>query len=45
LGGDNAKFEKAFDKMMKKKSKFALIIGEDLYFHPKANNLAKLIAV
>jgi len=45
LGGDTAKFEKAFDKMMKKKEKFSLIVGEDLYFHEKAENLAKLIAV
>ena len=45
LGGDTAKFEKAFEKMMKKKDTFALMIGEDLYFHEKAENLAKLIAV
>ena len=45
LGGDTAKFEKAFDKMMKKKEKFSLMVGEDFYFHKKAENLAKLIAV
>lgn len=45
LGGDSAKFEKSFDKMMKKKEKFSLIVGEDLYFHQKAENIAKLIAV
>ncbi len=45
LGGDTAKFEKGFDKMMKKKETFSLMVGEDLYFHEKAENLAKLIAV
>ena len=45
LGGDSAAFEKGFDKMMKKKESFSLMIGEDLYFHEKAENLAKLIAV
>ena len=45
LGGDSAKFEKGFDKMMKKKETFSLMVGEDLYFHEKAENIAKLIAV
>jgi len=45
LGGDTAKFEKSLTKMLKKKESFALMVGEDLYFHPKAENLAKLIAV
>lgn len=45
LGGDAEKFGDAFDKMMKKKERFSLIVGEDLYFHEKAENLAKLIAV
>jgi len=45
LGGDDAKFEIAFKKMIKKKEKFALIIGEDLYFHKRAENIAKLIAI
>ncbi len=45
LGGDSDKFEKSFAKMMKKKTDFSLIVGEDLYFHEKAENLAKLIAV
>jgi len=45
LGGDGAKFEKSFEKMMKKKKSFSLMVGEDLYFHEKAENLAKLIAV
>ena len=45
LGGDSAKFGASFTKMMKKKESFSLIIGEDLYFHEKAENIAKLIAV
>ncbi len=45
LGKDASAFSKSFDKMMKKKESFSLIIGEDLYFHPKAENIAKLIAV
>ena len=45
LGGDTAKFEKGFEKMMKKKESFSLMVGEDLYFHEKAENIAKLIAV
>ncbi len=44
LGGDS-KFEASFAKMMKKKEKFSLIVGEDLYFHPKAKNIVKLIAI
>ena len=45
LGGDSAKFAKGFDKMMKKKESFSLMVGEDLYFHENAENIAKLIAV
>jgi NADH-quinone oxidoreductase subunit G len=37
-------FESSFEKMMKKKEKFSLIVGEDLYFHEKSENVAKLIA-
>ncbi len=44
LGGDS-KFEASFTKMMKKKEKFSLIVGEDLYFHSKAKNIVKLIAI
>jgi NADH-quinone oxidoreductase subunit G len=43
LGKDSAKFDKAFTKMMKKKESFALIVGEDLYFHKRAKNIANLI--
>jgi NADH-quinone oxidoreductase subunit G len=45
LGVDAEAFEKSLDKMMKKKESFSLMVGEDLYFHEKAENLAKLIAV
>lgn len=45
LGGDTDAFGKAFDKMINKKEHFSLMVGEDLYFHEKAENLAKLIAV
>lgn len=45
LGGDVTKFNATFTKMMKKKESFSLMVGEDLYFHEKAENLARLIAV
>jgi NADH-quinone oxidoreductase subunit G len=45
LGGDSAKFDDVFAKMMNKKESFSLMVGEDLYFHEKAENLAKLVAL
>jgi len=45
LGGDVENFEETLDKIMKKKESFALIVGEDFYFHPKAKNLANLVAL
>jgi NADH-quinone oxidoreductase subunit G len=45
LGKDSEKFDAAFEKMMKKKEAFSLMVGEDLYFHEKAENLAKLVAL
>ncbi len=42
-GSDN--FAETFEKMMKKKENFSLIIGEDLYFHPRARNLSRLVAL
>jgi NADH-quinone oxidoreductase subunit G len=36
---------KGFDKMMKKKERFTLMVGEDYYYHDRADNLAKLIAL
>ena len=44
LGAD-AKFMEAFEKNMKKKDKFELIVGPDLYNHPNAKNLARLVAI
>ncbi len=44
VGGDS-KFADTFTKIMKKKETFSLIIGEDLYYHPKAKNLANLVAL
>ena len=45
LGANPETFEDDFAKMMKKKESFALVVGEDFYFHPKAKNLANLIAL
>lgn len=45
LGGDSSKFDDVFAKMMSKKESFSLMVGEDLYFHDKAENLAKLVAL
>ncbi len=45
LGKDSDAFDAAFEKMMKKKESFSMIIGEDLYFHDRAENIAKLIAL
>jgi len=45
LGGDSATFEDTFVKMMKKKENFSMMLGEDLYYHDKAENIAKLVAL
>ena len=45
LGKDVDAFAETFEKMMKKKESFSLIAGEDLYYHEKAENIAKLIAL
>jgi len=45
LGGDSATFEDTFAKMMKKKESFSMMLGEDLYYHEKAENIAKLVAL
>jgi len=45
LGKESDAFAETFEKMMKKKESFSLIVGEDLYFHEKAENIAKLIAL
>jgi len=45
LGGNAEKFPDVFAKMMKKKESFTLMVGEDYYYHEKAQNLAKLVAL
>ena len=45
LGGDASKFDAVFEKMMKKKDNFSMMLGEDLYYHDKAENIAKLVAL
>jgi len=45
LGGDASKFDDTFAKMMKKKENFSMMLGEDLYYHEKAENIAKLVAL
>ena len=38
-------FSDKLEKLLAKKDKFSLIAGEDLYAHPKAQNLAKLLGL
>jgi NADH-quinone oxidoreductase subunit G len=38
-------FTETLEKYMKKKDSFSLIVGADLYNHPKAKNLARLVAL
>jgi len=45
LGGDAENFNELFEKMNKKKSNYSLIIGEDLYNHPRYENIANLVAL
>ncbi len=45
LGGDASTFDATFEKMMKKKESFSMMLGEDLYYHEKAENIAKLAAL
>jgi NADH-quinone oxidoreductase subunit G len=44
LGADD-KFTEVLEKNLKKKDKFALMVGPDLYTHPKSKNLARLVAL
>ena len=44
LGADE-KFMETLEKNLKKKESFALMVGPDLYNHPKAKNLARLVAL
>ena len=43
--GVPAKFDETLEKLLKKKEKFALMVGPDLYTHPRSNNLARLTAL
>ena len=45
LGGDASNFDAVFEKMMKKKENFSMMLGEDLYYHDKAENIAKLVSL
>jgi len=38
-------FADTFAKLMKKKDSFSMIVGPDLYNHPNAKNLARLVAL
>ena len=44
LGADE-KFMETLEKNLKKKETFALMVGPDLYTHPNAKNLARLVAL
>jgi len=44
LGAD-AKFMETLEKNLKKKETFALMVGPDLYTHPRSKNLARLVAL
>ncbi len=43
--GVPAKFNETLEKLLKKKEKFALMIGPDFYTHPNSRNLARLTAL
>ncbi len=45
VGGDATNFQELLDKFLKKKESFALMVGEDCLFHPKAENIANLLAL
>ncbi|MBU0720867.1 NADH-quinone oxidoreductase subunit G [bacterium] len=45
LVGADAKFEENLEKNLKKKDAFALMVGPDLYTHPRSGNLARLVAL
>ncbi len=44
VGIDEA-FNQKLEKLLLKKDKFSLIVGEDLYRHPRSTNLAKLLGL
>ncbi len=43
--GVPSKFDESLEKLLKKKEKFALMVGPDFYTHPNARNLARLTAL
>jgi len=43
--GMDEKFPEVFEKLMKKKDSFSMIVGPDLYNHPHSKNLARLVAL
>ena len=43
--GVPAKFDETLEKLLKKKEKFALMVGPDFYTHPRSKNLARLTAL
>jgi len=45
LGKKSESFAAELEKMLKKKESFSLMVGEDLYYHEKSENLAKLVAL
>ena len=45
LGANAETLQDELDKALKKKESFALILGEDLYFHKRAKNIANLVAL
>jgi len=45
VGGNVESFAEEFEKAMKKKESFGLIVGEDFYFNKRAKNLANLVAL
>ncbi|MEA3523400.1 MAG: NADH-quinone oxidoreductase subunit G [Campylobacterota bacterium] len=45
LLGAPADFDEKLTKFLKKKEKFSLMVGADLYAHPNSRNLARLVAL
>uniref|UniRef100_UPI003F62057E NADH-quinone oxidoreductase subunit G n=1 Tax=Hydrocurvibacter sulfurireducens TaxID=3131937 RepID=UPI003F62057E len=45
LVGAPENFTESLEKFLAKKEKFSLIVGPDLYTHPNAKNLARLVAL
>ena len=43
--GMEENFMETFEKLMKKKDTFSMIVGPDLYNHPHSKNLARLVAL